>query len=192
MSIDIGKLFERIKQVDLDGLVGATREEAGSDKQHIIVVKFLRLKGALKNKKDDVFTLIIGADNPGERPGDLRFFVRDVDKCDPKSVDMAVYMDANWNTAFGAHKWDPDSGEVRFSYCMNIPPEVPGFPDVPFLQRMFEDMYSGLLFPDAKRMRWNIDADEMLSDSEKAAKTERLDGIVKRLASPRSKDGGAV
>ncbi len=184
MAIEIEQLCDRIRNVDLKGLIRVETRKLGEDddRQPVVELSLLKLKGALKNDQSEAFRMIIGVDNPDGRPNDLRFIVPAIDKCEAFSKDLTVYMDANWNTIFGAHKWDPHDGEIRFTYCLPIPESASeDFPDTPLLQRILSDMYEGLLFHDVKLKKWSIDGDDMLNDEEKKAKMKRLDEIAAGL-----------
>jgi hypothetical protein len=192
MGVDISMLFERVKQVDLEGIVEVTQETAGEDDQQIIVVKLFRLRGAFKNDKADCFRMFIGVDSPEARPNDLRFLVPRVEECEATSIELTIYMDANNKLYFGAHKWNPEDKMVSFSYALIVPADLPDFPDTPLLQRMLQNMYEGLLFHDVKRMEWSIGADDMLSEEDKKVKATRLHDVYKKLTSYRTAQDGSV
>ena len=183
MAIDINTILERLQGVDIRGIVDMQRSEVGKEKQPVVEIQFLTLKGALKDDHSLSCKMIVGADDPDERPDDLAFLMM-VEECEAYSKKMPVFMDANGSTKYGGYKWNPEDDYIRFKYCLPLPPHETGFPDCVLLQRMLSEMYNAVLFPDVRTMKWSIDSDEMLTDDEKRAKMQRLDGIVESLIGP--------
>jgi len=187
MAIDIDQLFERIKEVDIRGIVSVDCKilGKGEDTQPVIEICFLRLKGALKNDPEQTFRMVIGADHQEEKPNDLAFLVVDVDECEAFSKTMTLYMDANGYQSFGGFRWVPEKNVIRFKYCLPLPDPADEYLDIALLRRILVNIYEALLFPDAKVMKWQIDEDDMLNDKEKEEKKDRLDDFIARLLGPK-------
>ncbi len=192
MAIDIDKLLERIRAVDIKGMVQAERITVGDEAQPVVELRFLKLKGGLRNDPKETFRMIVGVDDPDERPNDLLFLAPELDQCDPFSKSMTVYMDANDGLRFGTLRWDPDRNLIRFLYLLPTPADAMEFPDAALLERILRNVYDRLLFHDYKMLCWSIGEDVVLSDDEKKAKHERLKEAIEKLVGPRKEDNGTV
>ncbi len=192
MAIDIEKLLERVRAVDITGMIQTERITIGDEDQPVVELRFLKLKGGLQNDHKESFRMIVGADDPVERPNDLLFYAPELAQCVPFSKSMTVYMDANSGLRFGTLRWDPDRNVIRFLYLLPMPPDAVDFPDTPLLERILKNVYDRLLFHDYKMLCCSIGEDVMLSDKEKKAKNERLEQFIEKLVGPREKGDGTV
>jgi len=187
MALSIDTILERVEEVDLAGLLGVKKQQYGG--RDVVAVEFWRIRGAFRNDKDATITLVIDPDGPH---GDLFFLAPNLDECEPRSLDLTIYMDANLHTVYGAHRWDPEDNEIRFSYTLPVPADGDDFPDVATFQRLLKDMYEGLIFHEIKKIQFSIGSDDMLSDDEKKEKVERLLAMYKRLTNPEAGEDDAV
>ena len=195
MSINLDSLMEKVKQVDIEGLVDVQKDKTDKGEQDIILVMLQRIRGAFKNDKDDHLTMIIGEDNPEASYDNIVFVVTSIEDCKAGAFSLTVYMDANTKTLFGAHKWSPTSnseGRVSFTYYLPVPKDAKNYPDVETLQRLLAGMYESLLFPEYKMVDLNTDNDDMMTEEEKKEKMKRVDKLYDRLISPKRSDDEAV
>ncbi len=188
MAIDLDALLDSAKAANIEGIVDVRKTVVGEERQEIVAIDFLRLKGAFRNDKNMSFRMIVGVDNPSEQPNDLRFLVVNLNQCEPRSLDLTIYMDANGKSRFGAHKWNPETGNISFTYTLPIPEGAEGFPDSETLQQILQEMYTSLLFYELKQLHIQILQDDMLSDDECRAKRKKLQTAHDRLIGPRETD----
>lgn len=192
MAINIDKLLERIRAVDIKGIIQSERITVGDEDQPVVELRFLKVKGALQNDPEENFRMIVGADDLEDHPNDLLFYVPELAQCEPFSKSMTVYMDANNGLRFGTLRWVPERNMIRFLYLLPMPPDAVNFPDSALLERILKNVYDRLLFHDYKMLTWSIGEDVMLSDEEKKAKNERLEQYIEQLLGPREEGDGTV
>lgn len=187
MKVDT--LFNRVKQVDLYGLLEVEKAKIKEDGTEGVWVRFWRIGGAFKKDKTARISMVLDPDGPG---GDLFFYAPSLEKCEPRDIALTIYMDANKRTIHGAHRWEAgEKGAVIFSYSLPLPPDNDDFPGTGLLQELLKDMYEGLLFRELKDLEMRIDRDDMLTEEEKKAKFAKVMEMFKRLTNPK-KDDGAV
>ena len=199
MSIDIDSLLERVKNIDIEGIVGISKDEVGEDdqKQYIILVKLLRFSGAFQNNKEACINLVIGNTNIDAPYEEITFVAPGLERCKPGDLSLTIYMDANSQTSYGAHRWSVDnsedqSGKVSFGYRLPIPNDLDGYPDTKTLHRIVLEIYHSLLFFEFKRYELNIENDQMLDGPGKQEKLEKLHEMHKRITGPKNPDDESV
>jgi hypothetical protein len=191
--MDFETMFERVKEVDITGILGVKKHETGKDdgsKANVALVEFWRLGGAFKEDKNKKINMIIDPDGP---EGDLFFYVPNLEECEFNESALSIYMDANDATWYGAHRWKPENnGEVYFSYSLPVSTSDDSFPDIQTLQRILKNIYRSLLFNEKKIMQLRIANGDYLSEEEKKAHIKRIQQMYEDLINPKVSPSDAV
>jgi len=182
MAIKVQELLERIKQVDLAGIIKVDSILAGKPKREVVLIEFLRIRAAMKNDEEARISLLV---DPCDRDGDLFFIVPNLADCSARDLELTIFMDANARCAFGGHRWKAgEEGTVSFTYALPMPASTDTFPDVALLQRMLSAMYEGFLFPELKQFELAVGNADFLDQDEQRQRISAAFDVYTRLTSP--------